>query len=341
MRIKNPLASPMPATEAATADGTVVYLSGDDVRRLLPRPELMIERVRGVFSAIGQGRLQVAPKSEIMLDDGSTFRAMKAAVPDLGIAGVKWISGHTSNATRGLPTIHATILLNDLETGRPTAILDGSWITAARTAAASALSAEYLARADSEDIGFVACGLQARANLDALAVRFPLRRVHLFDPDLTRARAFATEIEERHEFEVHVVDHPIQVARRSDILVTSAPILRRPRRTLGARALRPGVFACLLDFDASMTPGAIARAHRFAVDDRPQYVTMRKEGYLRRSPEPHVELGALAANLASGRSSDDEVTVAMNLGIAPLDVAVAAAIVETARQLGVGERLVP
>ncbi len=107
--------------------------------------EDVVAAVEDVFKAYGRGDVRMP--SKIYLDvSGGDFRAMPASVP--GLAGVKWVNVHPGNATLGLPTVMATILINDPKTGRPLGLLDGTWITQARTGAAAAVATKHLARPD-------------------------------------------------------------------------------------------------------------------------------------------------------------------------------------------------
>jgi len=98
---------------------------------------------------------------------------MPAFIPAMNAAGVKWVSGYPGNQQKGLPYINGLLILNDPETGLPLSVMDCAWITAMRTAAASAVSAKYLARPESSTIGILACGVQGHTNLEAIDVLFP------------------------------------------------------------------------------------------------------------------------------------------------------------------------
>ena len=89
--------------------------------------------------------------------------------------------GLSGNQAKGLPYITGLLILNDPETGVPLAIMDCTWITAKRTGAATAVAAKYLARPESKTVGIVACGVQGRSNLEALACLFKINKVKAYD----------------------------------------------------------------------------------------------------------------------------------------------------------------
>lgn len=100
------------------------------------------------------------PLKALLIINLSFHHAIPAYIPSMRSAGIKWVSGYPENYKRGLPYITGLLILNDVETGIPYAVMDCIWITAMRTAAASALAAKYLARPESETVGILACGVQ-------------------------------------------------------------------------------------------------------------------------------------------------------------------------------------
>jgi ornithine cyclodeaminase/alanine dehydrogenase-like protein (mu-crystallin family) len=133
-----------------------LYLSRADVESIgMPMTEI-IDLLEKAFREKGKGRVEMPPKPGIHTMPDAFIHAMPAYVPSMRSAGIKWVSGYPGNFQRGLPYISGLIVLNDVETGIPYAVMDCTWITAMRTGAASALSAKYLARPDSETIGILA-----------------------------------------------------------------------------------------------------------------------------------------------------------------------------------------
>ena len=93
---------------------------------------------------------------------------MPAYAPSMQAAGIKWLSAFLPNKSKNIPYISGLVILNDTETGFPLSVMDCEWITAKRTAAASALSAKFLARKDSQTLGIVACGVQGKTHVEAI-----------------------------------------------------------------------------------------------------------------------------------------------------------------------------
>src|ERR1035437_6580108 len=183
----------------------VLYLSRQDVEAIqLPMSEI-IDALEDMFREKGAGRVEMPPKPGIHTRPDAFIHAMPAHIPSLGAAGLKWISGYPGNQAKGLPYITGLLILNDPETGIPLAIMDATWIPAQRTGAATALAAKYLARPASATVGIVACGVQGRSNLEALACVFTLGKVKAYDLHPEIAERYAREMSDHLHIDVEPV----------------------------------------------------------------------------------------------------------------------------------------
>jgi ornithine cyclodeaminase/alanine dehydrogenase len=138
----------------------MLYLSRADVGSVALDMCALIGLLEAAFKEKGQGRVEMPPKPGIHTRPDAFIHAMAAFIPSLKSAGIKWVGGYPNNPKVGLPYISGLLILNDDETGLPFAVLDCTWITAHRTGAASALSAKYLARMQSEVVGILACAME-------------------------------------------------------------------------------------------------------------------------------------------------------------------------------------
>jgi ornithine cyclodeaminase/alanine dehydrogenase len=318
---------------------TLLYLSRADVEMVAPDLPTIIALLEQAFREKGAGRVEMPPKPGIHPRPDAFIHAMPAYIPALHAAGIKWVSGYPDNQRRGLPYISGLLVLNDDETGLPICVMDCTWITAYRTGAATALSARYLARPESEVVGILACGVQGRTNLEALATCFPIRRVYAYDLVPTARRRYAHDMSERLKVEVVAVDQPKAAVRESDIVVTSGPILKHPSPTIEPGWLKRGGFGSAVDFDSYWQPAALAEMDRIATDDRAQFQYYRSVGYFQQTPEPYCDLGDLVTGRAPGRETPADRTLAINLGLALDDMAVAPDVYRRARERGVGTEL--
>ena len=318
------------------ADLSLLYLSRRDVESLaLPMADV-IGAVEAAFREKGNGIAEMPPKPGVHPSPDSFIHAMPAYLQGMRAAGLKWVSGFPGNQARGLPYIAGLFVLNDVETGFPLAVMDCTWITGQRTGAATALSARYLARPESSTAAILACGVQGRTNLEALATQFPLRRVYAYDTRPQVRDRYVREMSERLEIEVVAVDEPEQGVREADLVVTSGPILKHPSPAIREGWLREGAFASAVDFDSYWTGEALAQMDRVATDDHVQFRYYRELGYFRETPEPYADLGELVTAARPGRQSPAERTIAINLGLALEDMAVAPEVLRRATEAGLG-----
>jgi len=314
----------------------LLYLSRTDVENVGPKMPEIIGLLETAFMEKGQKRVEVPPKPGIHTLPDAFIHAMPAYIPALKSAGIKWVSGYPENYKHGLPYIAGLLILNDDETGLPYAVMDCTWITAYRTGAASALSAKYLARKQSEVIGILACGVQGRTNLLAMASQFPIKRVYAYDVSPDAQSHFVEEMSLETGLEIVGVEEAKKAVVASDIVVTSGPILKHPTPTIEKDWLRPGAFASAVDFDSYWTGKALAQIDKLSTDDHAQFQYYRSTGYFQATPDPYADLGEIVAGLKPGREREDERTMAINLGLALDDMAVAPEVYRRAKDGKVG-----
>jgi ornithine cyclodeaminase/alanine dehydrogenase len=315
----------------------LLYLSQADVESVGLTMAEVIEALEAAFREKGEGRVEMPPKPGIHPGGGDNFiHAMPAYIPAMKSAGVKWVSGFPENYKRGLPYITGLLILNDPETGLPISVMDCVWITAMRTAAATAVAAKYLARPESSVVGVLGCGVQGRTNVEALNVLFPLKRVMTYDVDAEAVLCYADDISARLGLEVTPVAAPREAVTGCDMIVTAGPILKVPHRTIQAGWMDEGVFASLVDFDSYWHPDAMKEAAKFCTDDVPQLHHYEEVGYFQDIPPIHADLGELVTGQKPGRETVTERTMTANLGLAMDDMATAPLIYQRAVEKGIG-----
>lgn len=314
----------------------LLYLSRADVEAVALDMPTMITLLETAFREKASGRVEMPPKPGIHTKPDAFLHAMPAYIPALASAGIKWVGGYPENHTRDLPYITGLLVLNDVDTGVPYAIMDCTWITAYRTGAATALSAKYLARPGSDTAAILACGVQGRTNLEALTTVFPISRVFAYDTRKDTQDRFATDMHARFGFDVVGAANAKDAVVAADLVVTSGPILKHPHATIEAGWLRPGSFASAVDYDSYWTGAALAEFDKIATDDRAQFQYYRQAGYFHDTPDPYADLGEIVAGQKPGRERPDERTLAVNLGLALEDMAVGPEVYRRAKACGLG-----
>jgi len=318
-------------------DKTLLYLSQADVVSVGVEMAEIITLLEMAFREKGEGRVEMPPKPGIHPGGGDNFiHAMPAYIPAMNSAGVKWVSGFPENYKRDLPYITGLLILNDPETGLPISVMDCEWITAMRTAAATAVAARHLARPESSVVGILGCGVQGKTNTEALNVLFPLKKVMAYDVDAAAAQSFAEEMSARFGLDVTIVDTPREAVTDCDLIVTAGPILKKPHRTIQAGWMDEGAFASLVDFDSYWHPDAMKECDKFCTDDVAQLRHYKQAGYFQEIPPVYADVGELAAGKKPGRQRAAERTMTANLGLAMDDMAVAPTIYRRALEKKIG-----
>jgi ornithine cyclodeaminase/alanine dehydrogenase len=317
----------------------VLYLSRQDVADVALPMSAIIEALEVMFKEKGQGRVEMPPKPGIHPKTDAFIHAMPAYIPKMGAAGIKWVSGYPQNQAKGLPYINGLLILNHAETGIPSAIMDCTWITAQRTGAATAVAAKYLARPESSTVGILACGIQGRSNLEALACVFNIKKVMAYDLFPAVSEKFAKDMSAQLGLEIEVVRSPDMAVREMDLIVTSGPILKNPKPVIEAGWMKPGAFASPVDFDSYWTGEALAEMDLLATDDIKQMEYYREAGYFKQTQRAYADLGELACGLKPGRTANEQRTMSINLGIALEDMATAPMIYRRALEMKIGRTL--
>ena len=321
-------------------DHRTLYLSGDEVSSVGPSMTEVIELLRRTFLEKAAGGVEMPPKTGVHTSDGALLHAMPAHVPGLRCAGVKWVGAYPANPERGLPQVSGLIIMNDPQTGLPVSVLDCTWITAVRTAAASALAAEYLARKGSKTLGILGCGVQGRSHLEAFTHAFPIAEVRAYDINPKAVASFA-EASAELEASVIGVESPRAAVEGCDIVVTAGPITKPPHAAIPRGWFSEGGFAASVDFGSYWSLEAMEQLDTLMTDDVEQFAYYNTLGYINYLPEDIVDLSELVSGKHPGRRSDEERTMACNLGIAAEDIVVASVVVDRAKAAGIGTWLPP
>ncbi len=182
------------APSAAVQNPPVLILSRRDVEAVLD-PDALVDAVAAAMAELSSGAASVPQRNAAMVAPvGGALLAMPAYVPGAGALAAKLVGQFPQNPGRGLPSHVAAIVVFDPETGVPQAVMDGEVITAARTAAGSALSVRLLARADAAVLAILGTGVQARSHGLAVARVRALREVRVAGRDRAKAETMAAAL---------------------------------------------------------------------------------------------------------------------------------------------------
>jgi alanine dehydrogenase len=322
---------------------TFRLLTEADVKTVLTMDDL-IETMTSALQRFSRGLVVQPVRSVISVKgDEAFFGTMPALVRQPDALGAKLVTVFGSNAARGLDTHQAAIVLLDPDTGALRGLLDGRYITEARTAAVSAVSSRLLARSTASSLAIIGTGVQARSHLEALSRVHRLRSVTVWSPNADRRRRFAEQMSGA-ACPVKAVDHAGEAVVGADVIVLATssptPVVDNGWVKPGAHVI--GVGACR-PTQREMDPELVTRGRLF-VDSRQAALVEAGDVVLgiqeqRISPEHIVaELGEVAGG-ATGRRSDQEVTIFKSLGLAVEDVTAADLAYRRAVERGIGQQL--
>ena len=339
----------MSITTERNADGSprVLYLSRRDVGAVGgAQSDLYVRALRTALTAHADGRTvqPLKPYLRANATDGhiaDRIIAMPAHIDDLGVSGLKWIgSKHDNPDVVGLERASAVIVLNDPRTNYPIGILEGSLISAWRTAAVTCVAAEHLAREGFTEVTVVGCGVIGRTQITALLEQFEqIGAIHLFDSRPDAARDLAELLGSRRgDVAVRIAASAEEAVRAGEVVV-ACTLTDRPY--IPFAWLRPGTFVCnvsIMDVHKDVFLGA----DKVVVDDWDQSNRERKlinqmvlDGSFSRELL-HAELGEVVSGRRPGRERDDEIILLNPMGIAVEDIACAAEVYLRAKRQGVG-----
>ncbi|MBA2304837.1 MAG: ornithine cyclodeaminase family protein [Acidobacteria bacterium] len=319
-----------------------ILLTEKDVKALLPMDDL-ITVMASALADFSAHRVTQPLRTVLEVGEKKSFYGlMPAYLPSRPALGTKLVTVFESNIERGLPTHLATIVLLDPQTGALLALLDGRYITEARTAAVSAVSVQLLARADATVLAIIGSGVQARSHLDAISRVRELSEVRVWSPTAARVGAFLSDMRSKIGATIVAADTAEQAVRGAGIiaLTTSAkePVVRNEWIDDGTHVCAVG--ACR-PTQREMDAALVARSHLY-VDSREAALAEAGDILLAIADgaigQAHIrgEIGELVSGGSRGRHPRETVTIFKSLGMAVEDVAAASLVYERAVAGNVG-----
>lgn len=329
----------------------MLILSRADVEALLD-PEALIDAVAAAMIDLSAGRVSMPPRVAAMAERAGLLGAMPAYLPSAGILEAKLVSVFPGNAGTGMPTHQAVIAAFDPDTGAPVALMDGTVVTEARTAAASAVATRALALPGAEVLAIVGTGAQARAHAEIVARVRPFRRILVAGRDPARARALAEDLGPRFPgTEPEPLDTVEAAVRAADVVCAATharePVVRRAWLRPGTHVNSVGLNPEGREVDASTVADALV-----VVESRPSALAPApagandltwavRDGEVPAAADPAwpVEIGEILSGTRAGRASPDQITLYKSVGVAVQDAAAAALVLAAAARTGAGTRV--
>ena len=329
--------------------GKFIYLSQSDLEKCGVRDwDQAMAVAEATYMEHSKGMYEMPPKPGVhpVTCPGAFLHAMPGYLKESNICGLKWVAVFGHNRPKyGVKALSALMILNDVETGYPLAVMEAGLITAIRTATSSGVSVKYLARKGSKVVGLVGAGEQGDYNMRLIKYLVPgIEEIKIYDRYPEYAQKLCDELSADLGVNAHVVDSFEAALRDSDIFVAAAPITQFPEPVYRKEWVKPG--ALILPVHSKGWDYELFANNKFIVDDWNQYSSDMfnpKTGYFGRQGfamfQPHAQLGEVLLGMKPGRESDDEIIIAANMGIALQDISLGTKLYERALELGLGKTL--
>jgi ornithine cyclodeaminase/alanine dehydrogenase len=301
-----------------------------------------IDAMAGAFSSLSSGESFVPQRFVSKLPTNEMLMLFKPAfVAKEKRVSVKFLTQRESGFMPGIPTIQGIVLVIDSGTGEILSILDGEYLTALRTGAASGLATRLFARKDAQTMALFGCGTQGRTQLEAVLCERNIKKVFVFDKFKESAIKLITEIQKKYQLEM-IFAEDTSVLKEVDIICTAtnstAPLFKLEDVKAGVHINAIGSFQPHMQ---ELDPYLIKAAKVFVDQLEPclkesgDLIKPLQDGIIE---ENHIlgEIGDFILNKIKGRELDDELTIFKSVGVAIQDFAVASDIYNHAIQADFG-----
>lgn len=321
----------------------MLILSRHDVEQILTM-ELALLACREAYIAVAAGESVTPQRHQVHVPaQDADMLVMSGSLPGLPALGLKVVSVYPGNRERGLENTLGAVLLLDPDTGVPTVLMDGTFLTAIRTGAGSGVATELLALPGADSVAILGTGGMAWHQLEAMCAVRPVRMVTVWNRTRSRAEEFASTVLERWpHLSVQVTD-TAEAAVRPALIICAAT--SSPEPVVRGEWLRPGAHVNLTGSHRAdwreADDDAVLRAEVIAVDSPTAALVPGDLGIPIAAgllnPERVVPVGRIAAGQAAGRREAQAVTLFKSVGLAAQDLAAGTRVLARARELGLGQ----
>lgn len=321
----------------------MLILSANDQKELVDMNEVM-ECAALALKEYSAGKTETPIRLSLPFGQENTGLVMPSVAEGLKTMGLKYVTVVPNNKESG-KTIQGVVLLSDIETGKPLALLEGSYLTIIRTGALSGVATKYFAREDAKTLGIIGTGEQAKGLCEAVVAARDIEEVFIFNRSEGKAKEFAEFIQDKFDLKVTVCGDSNEVVRNADVLVTATS----STTPVFSEALKPGTHVNAVgSFRPSMqelpshaissATKVIVEAEDAALEETGDLLVPIQEGVFSESGI-HAELGKVVSGERPGRESPEEITVFKSVGLAIADIVVAKYLYEKAVAKKAGVRV--
>lgn len=326
----------------------MLLLNRREVEGLLDIDSL-IAALATAMAELSAGHVSMPPRIVTLVrEHGGLLGAMPVYLGSARTLSTKLVSVFPENEARGVPSHQAVILLFDPETGSPRAMMDGTFITATRTAAGSALSARLLAREDARVLLIVGTGVQARAHARALPCVRTIREIRVVGRSRPKAALLAAEITMKQGIKTFTCENTEQTFAGAGIVCATThsaePVVKGAWLDPGTHVTSVGLNPDGRELDAEAVQKAVVvvETRQAALAPGPSGANDLKwpirDGLITES-HIHAEIGELVSGAKPGRTSAEQITLYKSVGVAVEDAVAARLVLDAAEKQGVGRQI--
>lgn len=319
----------------------VWYMTQDEVISTGLTEEDILGLTKDALVAHGNKHYEMPAKIGVHPHPEVFFHAMPAYVPSKLALGMKWIECYPNNPSKfKLPQTTGLMLLNDLLSGCPIAIMDCAWITAMRTPAVTVLAAAAL-HPDAETFGMFGCGVQGIEHVKYVVHTLKkLKTIYIYDVKEEYMDKLIASVQPKIAAKIIKGKNYEEVTKACEVLSSATFIVKKPYSFVNYAWVSKGQTILPCDLNTFWDPAIAKKADKYIVDSIDEHELFAKAGYFPDGlPKIACETGEILAGLKKGRESASELIVCSNIGMSVCDVVVAREIFNRALAKGIGRKL--
>jgi alanine dehydrogenase len=323
----------------------IKLLSQQDVQNTITMSQA-IESVKQAFISLSRGEAVLPLRTQVSVKgQEGTILFMPAYLPPLESTGVKIVSVFPKNFASNLPTIHSLVVLCNSKTGEPSVVMDGTYLTALRTGAASGVATDLLSRTEARTVAIIGAGIQGRTQLEAVCSTRDIQSARIFDINHRIAEEFAKEFKSRGSpfpSDIIVTHSSTEAASEADIIccatTSRVPVFKDDDLKPGTHINGVGSYTPHMQEIPEQTilrSKVVVDSLSACLEEAGDLIIPLEKNLLSKS-HIHGEIGQVASGEIPARESETEITLFKSVGLAVQDVSVAEWILRQAKNLSHG-----
>lgn len=316
----------------------ILYLTKEDVLSTRINQDDILTITKEALIAHGKKEYEMPAKIGVHPYEEVFFHAMPAYVPSKKAIGMKWIECYPNNPEKfNLPQTTGLLLLNDIPSGCPIAIMDSTWITAMRTPAVTVLAAEAL-HPKAETFGMFGCGVQGIEHVRYVVKTLKdLKKIYIYDVHEVAMDSLIQAVQSTIDIEIVKGSSPEFMAKSCEVLSSATVITKETLSVVKEDWVSKGQTILPCDLNTFWDPKISLHADQYIVDSIDEHKLFAEMGYFPDGlPDISCETGEVIAGIRSGRKNKDELIVCSNIGMSVCDVVLGRGVFEKAIEKKLG-----